>query len=623
MGSTCRPGRRRGRSRGPRLGTASLAALIAVASVACRGTDPFVETRPRVDPQAGAVVSEHPLATQVGLAVLDAGGNAADAAVATVLALAVVYPVAGNLGGGGFAVWVPAEGEPTTFDFREVAPAGYSAELYLDAAGEVVRERSLITPLAVGVPGTPLGLWELYRAHRSGRLSFAQLCEGAISLAEDGFSVDPWLARDLASESTRLKLTRDPGAAALFYPGGKALESGDRLVQTALGRTLRRLAQRGKAGFYHGPVADAIVADLRDADLRAGFVAGERGMTLEDLAAYTVREMPPVVGSYEGRQVISMGPPSSGGVALLQTLGILEGLPLQSQRRAKLRRLELGLDNEADTVESRVTPHGIAGMGLTRSPGTGLDTLALHWWIEAMRCAFADRAEHLGDPELMSVSVEELLSPAWLAQRRVAIGVRANPDVSPLVVAPPEESDQTTHVSVLDDHGNAVSLTTTLNGGFGSGIYVEAAGFLLNNELDDFSIKAGTPNMFGLVGGSANQLAPGRRPLSSMTPTIVRRKDGRVEIVIGAPGGPRIITATTQVVLRMLSYEQTLEGAIRAPAIAPAMEPDGDTLRARLVGRGALVVSAGLWSSPAGAGGPRLRQRAGHSGVGGRSGAGL
>lgn len=540
------------------------AALGMLLVAACRGTDPFVETARAVRPEAGAVVSEHPLATQVGLAVLDAGGNAADAAVATALALAVVYPQAGNLGGGGFAVFVGADGNASTLDFREVAPAGYAQDLYLGADGEVVKERSLVTPLAVGVPGSPLGLWELYRRHGSRRLSFAQLCEGAIALAENGFTVDPWLARDLASPSNQALLTHDPGAAAKFYPGGAPLAEGDRLVQPELGATLRRLAQRGPVGgFYRGEVAEALVADLREADRRAGFVAGERLLSLADLAAYEVRERPPLVGSFAGRTLVAMGPPSSGGVALLQVLGILEGMPLQRQRDARRERLALGLDvaSEGDPAEREAA-------------SLGLDARAVHWWIEAFRRAFADRAEHLGDPDHVDVPVGELLAPAWLASRRVSIGERADLAVGALVRAPREASAETTHLSVVDRDGNAVALTTTLNDTFGSGLYVDAAGFLLNNELDDFSIKPGTPNLFGLVGGAANQLAPGRRPLSSMTPTVVLAPSGRVEVVIGAPGGPRIITAVTQVLLRMLAYGQPLEDAIRAPRLHQQWRPE-------------------------------------------------
>lgn len=554
---------------GPRFGAWCL--TVALALGACRATDPFAASLEPVLPARGAVVTEHPLATLAGVLVLEKGGNAADAAVAASLALAVVYPQAGNLGGGGFALWVPRRGEPEAIDFRETAPRGVRAEQYLGPDGQVVPERSLVTPLAVGVPGSPRGLFDLFRGHGSGRFSFAQLCEGAVHLAEEGFTVDVWLEDMLASESMRERLTRDPGAAALFYPGGEALRAGDRLVQPALGRTLRLLGALGPRGFYEGPVAQAIVADLADADRREGGVAGAGLMDLEDLASYTARRRVPLTGIFRGHEVIAMGPPSSGGIALLQVLGMLEGLPLDSARREAREEVALGLRREP-----RVGAMGrFAGEGAdVVLPWEGIDARQLHWWIEAMRRAFADRAEHLGDPDHVDVPVAELLSPDWIARRRVSIGPRADLSVGAWVPPAGPESDQTTHVSVIDGDGNAVSLTTTLNGSFGSGIYVEGAGLLLNNELDDFSILPGTPNMFGLVGSAANQLAPLRRPLSSMCPVVVRNERGDVSHVLGAPGGPRIITAVTQVLLRMLAYEQDLVTAMRAPRIHQQWRPE-------------------------------------------------
>ena len=522
---------------------------------ACRAADPFGRSPGVPRPERGAVVSEHPLATRAGLAILEDGGNAADAAVATALVLAVVYPQAGNLGGGGFAVWVPREGEPSTLDFREVAPAGYVPELYQDAAGEVVPERSLSTPLAVGVPGTPAGLYELYRRYGSKAqgLTFADLCKPAIRLATEGFTVDAWLARDLRASKSRARLEADPGARMVFYPGGAPLAEGQLLKQPRLASTLERFARGGPKAFYGGPIAEAIVQSLRAADERAGIVAGSHSMTLEDLAEYRVLERRPLVGRFRGYEVISMGPPSSGGLVLLQVLAVLNGFPLDAERIAAQQAFALGDDPSA--TEYGVSPRRV------------------HWWIEALRMAFADRAQHLGDPDKYAVPVSSLLSAGWVAQRRVSIGERARPEVAPWAPDPPPESDQTTHLSVLDADGNAVSLTTTLNTSFGSGIMVAVAGFLLNNELDDFSIQAGTPNVYGLVGGEANQLAPGKRPLSSMTPTVVRRSDGAVSLVIGAPGGPRIITAVLQVVLRVLVLGQDLEGAIRAPRMHQQWRP--------------------------------------------------
>jgi len=497
-------------------------------------------------PKRGMVVCQHPLATKVGVEVLESGGNAADAAVATALALAVVLPQAGNLGGGGFALWVPHEGDPGSFDFRESAPAGYVPALYLDEHGDVVPERSRSTPLAVGVPGSPKGLWKLYRKYGSRTLTFEELSRPAIQLAREGFPVDAWLARTLRSAAVRANLGRDPAASALFYPGGVPLAEGDLLLQPDLANTLRKLT-RGPGGFYEGDVARQILECLAAADLRTGSPAGAGAMTAKDLERYNVVEREPVVGWFRGAQVIGMGPPSSGGIVLLQVLAILQGFPLDAERTATLA----------------------AGTG----DAAGVSARAVHWWIEAMRRAFADRAEHMGDPDQYPVPVAELLAPEWIVHRRVSIGERADPDVSPMVHPPPHESSETTHISVIDRRGNAVSLTTTLNDSFGSGILVPGAGFFLNNELDDFSIRAGTPNMYGLVGGEANQLRPGKRPLSSMSPTIVREGRGRVSIVIGSKGGPRIITAVIQVLLRVLVYGQSLEEAVRAPRLHQQWQP--------------------------------------------------
>lgn len=543
----------------------SLAGLLA----GCAAT-PFASGGGPVLPSAGAVVSEHPLATKAGLLVLEAGGNAADAAVATALSLAVVYPQAGNLGGGGFALWVPGDGEAESLNFRESTPAGYVPELYMDGSGELIPNVSTRTPLAVGVPGSPLGIFELYRRYGSNRFSFAQLCDGAIRLAEGGFSVDAWLAETLAKDSIRKLLTADPGASELFYPGGKALKEGERLVQPALAQTLRRYAARGPAVFYSGSVGAAMLEDLRDADERAGGVAGDALMTEADLEGYSVLRRTPVTARYHGHEVIGMGPPSSGGIALLQVLGILEGLPLDAQSRRQRERESLGLDQPPRNQRMG----RVAGDAALDAPGSaGIDARALHWWIEAMRAAFADRAVHLGDPEHVQVPVAGLLAPDWIASRRVSIGERARLDVGAWSPTPPPESTETTHLSVIDRDGNAVSMTTTLNGSFGSGIFVEAAGFLLNNELDDFSIQPGVANMYGLVGGSANQLGPGRRPLSSMCPVVVRDPNGHVMMVLGSPGGPRIITAVTQVVLRVIGYGQSLPEAIRAPRIHQQWRP--------------------------------------------------
>jgi gamma-glutamyltranspeptidase/glutathione hydrolase len=530
-----------------------LSVVCGLAIASCSSVSPFEEARTWPTPTRGAVVSEHRLATAEGVRVLEAGGNAADAAVAMALTLAVVYPKAGNLGGGGFALWVPHEGQAATLDFREVTPHGIGADLYMDEAGEVVADRSLSTPLAVGVPGTPAGLFELYERFGSGNIRFSKLCARAIALANLGFEVDGWLADDLRRSSIRERLERDPAASQRYYPGGIPLSEGEVLRQPDLAATLALFARSGASGFYRGKVADDILAALTAADERCGLPTRGRGMDHADLEAYTVRFPAPVVGWMRGSQIISMGPPSSGGIALLQILSILDGFPLEAERDATLEQAELALDGASSSV--------------------GLSARAAHWWIEAMRIAFVNRAQHLGDPAFHTVPVDDLLSAGSIAQYRIGIGETADLDVAPLGPSPSIESTETTHLSVIDRDGNAVSLTTTLNAAFGSGILVPGAGFLLNNELDDFSISPGTPNQFGLVGGEANQLLPGKRPLSSMTPTVVRAGGQRTTMVLGAPGGPRIITAVAQTLLRVLVYGQSLMDAVAAPRLHQQWRP--------------------------------------------------
>ncbi|QDU85164.1 Gamma-glutamyltranspeptidase precursor [Planctomycetes bacterium Pla163] len=533
--------------------------LATVHLAACAG--PTVVGEPRGDGPA-AVVSAHPLATLAGTRVLEEGGNAADAAVATALALAVVYPQAGNLGGGGFAVWVPsmAPADALALDFRETAPRELDAADFdrADAAGQVDRSKAIGSVLAAGVPGSPRGLIALQS--RLGRLSFAEVAAPAIELARDGFEVDPHLASDLASPSLRARLEASPGARALFYPDGEPLLEGDLLVQPDLARTLEHLVAHGPAGFYDGPVADAIVATMRSD-------GGE--MDAVDLAAYQHVWRTPVVSSFGRRTLVTMPPPSSGGILILQVFEILEGEGFDYA------------DAEPDARE-------------------------LHWWIEALRAGFADRAEHLGDPDYYDVPVAQLLDRAWIAQRRHAIGEFAQPDILPWVPPVPEGGGETTHLSVLDADGNAVSLTTTLNTTFGSGIMVEGAGFLLNNEMDDFAIRPGVPNAYGLVGNAANAIEPGKRPLSSMTPTVVCAPDGSVELVIGSPGGPRIITSVFQVLARVLVHGQRLEDAIRAPRLHQQWKPlrtfvevdFPEELVEDLVRRGhAIERESGRWSS--------------------------
>ena len=469
----------------------------------------------------GAVVSAHPLASRVGLAILKRGGNAVDAAVATFLTLAVVHPQAGNLGGGGFVVLRMADGRKLALDFREMAPARAHAKMYLDPKGEVVPGKSLETALAVGVPGSPAGIYHLWK--RFGKIKqWSQLVYPAHAFAEKGFEVDDFLAESL--EAKKKTLARWPATREIFFRDGTPLGKGDFLIQKDLASTLKRFADAGPKGFYEGETARLFQAEMK----RAG-----GWITQKDLAGYTVKERKVIEGSYRGHPVLAMPPPSSGGVALLEMLHMLESWPL-----------------------------GELGQG---------SALELHYRIEVMRRAYADRARWLGDPDFFKVPVEGLISKDYarklvegLPVDRASKGVEAGLPAG----APPEESRETTHFSVLDAEGNAVSCTTTLNSTFGNGQVVTGAGFLLNNEMDDFSAKPGVPNQFGLVGAKANEIAPGKRPLSSMTPTIVLDKEGKQPwLILGSPGGGRIINTVLQVVVQVVDHGLPLDLAVRAPRI--------------------------------------------------------
>lgn len=488
------------------------------------------EHAPRLE--AGVVVCEQPLAAEVGVEILRKGGNAADAAVATALALAVVYPQAGNLGGGGFALWCSSGGDVRALDFREVAPAEADPARLFDDQGRALGELLLWSPLAVGVPGSPAGLEELHARCGSGRFTLAQLCEPALKLAREGFVVPESLASDLCDRDDRERLERSVAARELFFPEGEPLKAGDVLVQPELATTLERYAAAGARGFYFGPTADALVEELGRAALALPEGARwERGwITPEDLGAYRPKWREPLRTEFRGREVWTMPPPSSGGVVLLQVLGVLE---------------------------------------LRRALGTAWDGGFAHEIAEAFRASFAERAEVLGDPDFVAVPIGELLSADWMQATADSIGERARNERVPTLRA---EGMNTTHLSVVDCDGNAVALTTTLNSSFGSGRVVKGAGFLLNNELDDFALGGGARNQFGLVGSAANRIRPGARPLSSMTPTIVR-KDGRVELVLGSPGGPRIITAVTQVLVRVLAFGESLEAAVAAPRLHQQWSP--------------------------------------------------
>ncbi|MFN0244837.1 MAG: gamma-glutamyltransferase [Planctomycetota bacterium] len=528
---------------------AALACAAAVLLAACKSDAAFQKEATWPIPKHGAVVSEHPLATRAGLDVLNRGGNAADAAVATALALAVAYPQAGNLGGGGFALFVAHTGVASAIDFRETAPAAAAVARFLGSNGELVSARAVRGPLSVAVPGSPAGLYELFREHGSGRFSLADLARPAIELATRGFTVDGWLARDLSDLNVRARM--NSAALALFYPGGKPLAEGALLRQPELATTLALYANAGPSAFYRGRIADLVVAELAAARVPESTETGAGWITSSDLASYRAIPRTPLRGWFRGMEIVAMPPPSSGGVMLLQVLGMLEGLPLDAEREHARAAHAL------EPSEPRDDP--------------GLSDRMVHWWIEAQRRAFADRAAHLGDPDLVNVPLTELLAHAWIAERRVSIGEVAEPAVAPW--APVRESMQTTHLSVLDAQGNAVSLTTTLNSRFGSGILVRGAGFLLNNEIDDFAIAPNAPNQFGLVGAAANALQPGKRPLSTMTPTVVRDGGHANTTVIGSMGGPRILSSVAQVLLRIFVLEEVPERAIRAPRFHQQWNP--------------------------------------------------
>jgi gamma-glutamyltranspeptidase/glutathione hydrolase len=472
--------------------------------------------------RAGAVVTAEPHATAVGLCVLRQGGNAVDAAVAVALTLAVTHPQAGNLGGGGFMVVRMADGRTAAIDFRERAPASAREDMYLRADGTVDEDKVQYGATAAGVPGSPAGLCRARDLFGSKPLQ--ELAAPAIALAREGFPVDAFLAEALQEE--REQLARHASTRKVFFRGELPLQQGELLVQPDLAATLERLAADGPAGFYGGATAERIAAQMQH---DGGFV------TAADLLAYApvVREV--VRGTYRGCEVLGMPPPSSGGIALQQMLNLLE-------------------------------PYDLRGLGFGSSQ-------YIHLLTEVMRRAYADRARWLGDPDHWEVPVQGLLSKEYADRLRQGVRTDRVSEVAPGLPPGARESGDTTHFSVVDGSGNAVACTTTINSTFGAMVVVEGAGFLLNNEMDDFSAKPGVPNQFGLVGGAANAIAPHKRMLSSMTPTIVVQ-DGRTVLVLGSPGGGRIITAVLQVLLDVVDHGFDLEDAVRAPRVHHQWKPD-------------------------------------------------
>lgn len=473
----------------------------------------------------GVVASRSPIASEVGAEVLRKGGNAVDAAVAVGFALAVTHPAAGNIGGGGFMVIRMADGELAANDHREMAPGAAFREMYQDDEGNVTPGLSTASHLAVGVPGTVDGLLDILAKY--GSMERREVMQPAVRLARDGFPMPRDIARAIAGRQP--EFAPYPGSVAAFSKeDGQPYAAGELFRQPDLAASLERIQERGRAGFYEGETADLIVAEMR----RGGGL-----ITHEDLANYHSVWREPVLGTYRGFDIISMPPPSSGGVLLVQMLNMLE-------------------------------PYDLGALGFGSAA-------AMHHVIEAERRAYADRAEYLGDPDFVAVPVARLIAKDYARQRFADFDpAKANRSAEiGAGAAPPPESPDTTHVSIIDKDGNAVAYTTTLNLSFGSKIVAQGSGILLNNEMDDFVAKAGVPNAFGLVGGAANAIAPGKRMLSSMTPTLVV-KDGRIHLVAGSPGGSTIITTTLQVVLNVIDHGMDLSDAVGRPRFHHQWLPD-------------------------------------------------
>lgn len=471
----------------------------------------------------GMVVSAKEEASLVGLEILKKGGNAVDAAVAVQFALAVVYPNAGNIGGGGFMVYRSASGETNTLDFREKGPGMASRDMYLDSAGNPIVEKSLFGGLAAGVPGSVAGMVEAHKKY--GKLPWAALVEPAIQLANGGFKISLRQANELNGLHGRFR-TLNPLGTALLKAGQWA--AGDLLVQAELGHTLEKIRDQGRAGFYEGAVADSIVAEMQ----RSGGIISKA-----DLANYNAVWRKPIIGQYRGYRIITMPPPSSGGIALVQLLKSVEPFPL--------KRWGFNTDSTVQVM------------------------------VEAERRVYADRATHLGDPDFYRVPAKQLVDDAYIRERMRSMSWdKATPSsaIQAGEISAPEHLE-TTHYSIVDREGNAVSITTTLNGSYGAGVVVKGAGFLLNNEMDDFSVKPGSPNMYGLVGGEANAIGPAKRMLSSMTPTIVE-KDGGLFMVVGTPGGSTIITSVFQTILNVIDFDKGMQAAVTAKKFHHQWLPD-------------------------------------------------
>jgi len=498
----------------------------------------------------GMVASTNEVASRVGVEIMKRGGNAVDAAIAVAFALAVTHPAAGNLGGGGFMMIRLKDGRSTAIDYREMAPAAANRNIYLDKNGNLIEGEggSLVGYRAAGVPGTVRGMELALKKYGSGKLTWSQLIEPARRLATNGFTVTYELARSLKGEDKYL--SKYPETKRIYLRGGNFYKEGEIFRQPELAATFARLQRSGPNEFYQGETASLIVADMKRHN---GL------MTMEDLRGYVAKERTPLRGTYRGHEIISMPPPSSGGAVLIEMLNILEGYDLQ--------KIEA---NSSDRY---------------------------HLMAEAMRRAFADRAEYMGDADFVKVPVAGLFDKSYAATLRATINTdRASTSAEVRAGRPAGyESEETTHFTVVDAEGNAVANTYTLNNSYGSAAVAKGTGMLLNDEMDDFAAKPGTPNMYGLIQGERNAVAPRKRPLSAMTPTIVLRKDGSFWFTVGSPGGPTIINTVLCVITDVIDYDMNIQQAIDAPRIHHQWLPDelvgepfglsGDTQRA-LTARG-------------------------------------
>lgn len=497
----------------------SLLSLVIIA-VACQPEKP--ERYQGLLADSAMVVCAHPVAAQIGLEIIRKGGNAVDAAVAVQLALTIAFPEAGNIGGGGFMILREANGKTSALDFREKAPAAASRDMYLDSAGNVVPELSTKGALAAGIPGSVDGMVEMHSKY--GKLSWEELVQPAVDLALNGIVLTEREADNLNGIQERLVKHNTITPTHLLG----AWKKGDTLRWTEVGHTLERIRDEGRKGFYEGKTADDIVAEMK---------RGKGIITHDDLKNYKSQWVEPLTGTYRGFKIISMPPPSSGGITLLQLLKFIEPYDIK----------EWG-HNSAKTV---------------------------HLFTEAERRSFADRAVHLGDPDFHTIPVEQLLSDQYIKERMSTFDLdKATPSTAVREGnIPIRESTETTHISIVDKDGMAVSVTTTLNNWFGNYVVVAGSGFFLNNEMDDFSVKPGVPNSYGVTGGLKNEIQPNKTMLSSMTPTIIERNDS-LFMVVGSPGGPRIITAVFQTVVNVLDFELSMQEAVDARRIHSQWLPD-------------------------------------------------